>query len=92
MINWKASDADPALIMKIGMRALKIYKAYGIETDLIEILMDVAACHLNGNPLLLRDMLEADEFNFMHDILGIARHINRKNGHLENCFSPRFSV
>jgi len=27
----------------------------------------------------------------MHDVSGIARHLNRETGRLEGCFLPRFS-
>ena len=53
--------------------------------------MDITACHANGNPLRLAELLSADDFNFCHDVLGIRRHINRETGQLENCFVPRFS-
>ena len=39
--------------------------------------MDITATHLNGNPLRLAALLAADDFNFMHDVCGIARHLNR---------------
>ena len=53
--------------------------------------MDFTAVHANGNPLRLADLLAADDFNFAHDAFGIARHLNRTNGQLENCFLPRFT-
>lgn len=56
-----------------------------------DIHMDVTATHANGNPLDLRRLLAADDFNFAHDILGIRRHLDRSTGGLLNCFSPRFS-
>lgn len=52
--------------------------------------MNLSACHASGNPLRLSDLLQADDFNFAHDIFGIDRHINRATGKLENFFSPRF--
>lgn len=58
----------------------------------INLMMDLTACHANGNPLRLNDLLAADDFNVAHDVGGISRHINRDTGKLENCFSPRFSM
>jgi hypothetical protein len=54
--------------------------------------MDIEAAHCNGNPLKLKELLEADDSNFMHDVLGIRRHINRKTGELEDCFVPRYAA
>lgn len=52
--------------------------------------MDLIATH-NSNPLDLERLLAADDFNFIHDVYGIARHIDRETGELGGCFSPRFS-
>ncbi len=54
--------------------------------------MDLVACHANGMPLDLNALLHADDFNFSHDVWGIAKHINRTSGELENCFVPRFAL
>ena len=34
-------------------------------------------------------LLEADDFGFAHDIIGIQNNINRETGEFENCFVPR---
>lgn len=52
-------------------------------------LMDITACHLNGTPLDLKKLADADEFTFFHDVYGIARHMNRRTGKLEHFFLPR---
>ena len=41
--------------------------------------------------LNLEGLLEADDLNFSHDILGIQRHINRDTGELEDFFVPRYA-
>lgn len=56
-----------------------------------DALMDLTACHANGNPLRLRELLKANDGDFAHDIFGIRRHLNRTTGELEDCFSPRYS-
>ena len=53
--------------------------------------MDIAAVHI-VNPLRLEELLNADDFNFFHDVVGIRDNLNRRTGKLENCFIPRFSV
>jgi hypothetical protein len=40
-------------------------------------------------PLDLDKLLTADDFNFSHDVFGIARHINRRTGEIEDFFVPR---
>ena len=35
-------------------------------------------------------LLNADDFNFAHDIVGIRNHLDRETGRLGNCFLPRF--
>ena len=56
-------------------------------------MMDMlAADGVNGNaPIDFDALLAADDFNFTHDVCGIARHMDRSTGKLGNHFSPRFS-
>lgn len=35
--------------------------------------------------------LSANDFNFLHDLSGIARHMDRETGDLKNEFRPRFA-
>ncbi len=91
LINWAATDEESALIAKIAVRAVKSFKKAGIRIDKLDVQMDVAATHLNGNPLRLEDFLNADDLNFAHDICKIRRHLNRETGKLENHFLPRFT-
>ena len=90
-ISFDCSDEDQDLIHQIVRRADKlglINRNYSAMT----CSMDVTALHCNGYALRLRDLRDADDFNFMHDIVGIARHINRDTARLENGFRPRFSA
>lgn len=57
----------------------------------LEMQMDIIACHANGCPLRLDDLLAADDFNLLHDVLGISRHIDRSTGRLTAIFRPRFA-
>jgi len=72
-------------IHKIADRALQFGKRSKMDWA-----MDITACHCNGNPLRLDELLASDDFNFTHDVLGISRHLNRDTGKLSD-FSPRFS-
>lgn len=91
-INWEASEAEIDLIRRIAKRAVVDYGKAGVKLDFLDTFMDVSATHCNGCPLRLEEFLAADDFNFAHDITGIARHINRNTGKLEKCFLPRFSA
>lgn len=90
-INFTATQADRALIEKIACRAMQMRGISGTYADKIDVELDLLAVHANGCPLKLTDMLNADDFQFAHDVFGIARHLNRKTGRLENCFLPRYA-
>lgn len=51
--------------------------------------MDIAATHLNGCPLNLQKLHDFDDFNMVHDITGIVRHLDRSTGKLGGFFDPR---
>ncbi len=87
-INWGVTLEDARVINKIVKRAWETMKPY-YKTPL-DLNMDITAVHANGNPLRLKDLLAADDFNFFHDLFGIRKHLNRKSGKLKGFFSPRF--
>jgi len=87
MIDFNTTEEEANLITEMAMRAADRFGADVLSTE-----MDIAATHLNGNPLKLDDLLAADDFNFAHDINGIARHLDRDTGKLMHCFLPRFSA
>jgi len=58
--------------------------------DRISLMMDLE-CATNEFELRLDDLLNADDFNFTHDICGIQKNINRTNKKIENFFIPRFA-
>lgn len=92
MINWTKNKNEMTLEAAIVKRAMDMANKVGIKVENMTLLMDIDACHCNGNPLRLAELLEADDFNFAHDIFGIMGNINRATGKLENCFVPRYSV
>ena len=89
--SFECPESDRKIIRKISRRARELYLSHEIDRDAIDIQMDVTATHCNGNPLRLADLLAADDFNFLHDISKIARHLDRETGKLTDCFRPRFS-
>jgi len=87
-INWDCPKDEIPLIVEICKRAMK---ELTIEDEWIDLSMDITACHLNGTKLDLQKLLNADKFNFAHDVQGIRSHINRSTGKIMDCFLPRCS-
>jgi hypothetical protein len=90
-VSFQTTSEEFETIGKIAARAWAVdwlRRSYGSRMD---IHMDVTAVHANGNPLRLRDLLAADDFNFAHDISGICNCLDRETGQLTRNFSPRFS-
>lgn len=90
-MSFSVTDTDAEFIHKIAQRAVKYIRAAGGITSLIECEMDITACHANGCPLRLQELLKADNFNFGHDILGIRNCIDRETGKLVGHFRPRYA-
>lgn len=84
-VCFDATEAEYATIDKIVERA----RQAGVDRDPTETTMDLSATHSNGCPLDFDKLLAADDFTFLHDILGIARHLDRTTGKLGQCFVPR---
>lgn len=85
------SEEDSALIDKIVDRHLKLGKQFGARHNRAETRMDLMATHNVLFPLRLRELLDADDFNFTHDVCGIRDHLNRQTLQMERCFVPRFA-
>lgn len=90
-VSFDIKAEEAAVVTQIVERYLQMVGRHGFEEGL-HAQMDIVACHANGNPLRLADLLGADDFNFLHDCLGIERNLCRDTGQLKNSFLPRFSV
>jgi hypothetical protein len=93
-VNFAATDKEHTLAELIATRAFGMAKAHRTGRNSRtkqDWLMDILAAHANGCPLKLHALLEADDFNFAHDVFGIERHLNRNTGQLEHCFLPRYA-
>lgn len=86
------ADEQFEVIHKIAGRAFGLLRQHGVRVKAIDIAMDLSATHANGNPLRLDALLVADDFNLLHDVLGIRRHLDRETGKLTGCFRPRYSA
>lgn len=92
MISFKVTIAEAKTIRNIVQRAAAMAVEVGLDYPVIDIDMDITACHANGCPLKLSALATADNFDFAHDVFGIRRHINRETGQLEDCFVPRYAA
>ena len=92
MIGWTCTKEECQIVARIAGRAYQIAQEVGVEYPKIGIIMDVEACHCNGNPLRLDDLHNAEKEDFAHDVFGIRANIDRTTGKLLNCFSPRYSM
>lgn len=92
MVSFDTSREDAALIWEITERAMRVAKKAGIAYSVRECSMDLTAAHCNGTPLRLKQLLEAEGFDFSHDIFGIRRHIDRHTGELGGCFGAQVCV
>ncbi len=92
MINFDVTEQEKAIIDKIAERAVALGEKHGIDYDLLDAQMDLVATHANGNPLDLEKLLDADDYNFSHDVFGIRGTLDRRTGRLTKDFLPRFSA
>lgn len=90
-LSFDVSPHEAAIIGQIVQRAIYNAHCAAVKLDHVQIAMDVTACHCNGTPIKLLQLLMADNSDFDRDIIGIGRNINRENGQLMNSFKLRFS-
>jgi hypothetical protein len=90
-LSFDCPEDERKTIRAIARRARDLYLEHRVDRSALDIDMDLTAAHCNGNPLRLDELLKADDFNLLHDVSGIAKHLNRETGKLEGFFSPRFS-
>jgi hypothetical protein len=92
MIDWdtlKLTKGDCKKIAGIAARAVKVYEKHEVFRDAQEIKMDLEAVHGGVCPLDLDRLGSFDDFNLLHDVGGIARHLDRRTGELRDLFRPR---
>lgn len=89
-VSFDATPAEQKAAHRVAIRARGLYVQHGHDRALLEIEMDLLATHANGCHLDFERMESADDFNLMHDVGGIYRHIDRETGRLTGCFLPRF--
>lgn len=91
-VSFKVRQDERVLIEQIAQRAEdELFAPQGINQSTVSTEMDLCATIAQGVPLRLQELLDADMFNFAHDIGGIYRHIDRSTGKLGGFFWPRFA-
>ena len=83
----KLTKDDYTVLAKIAARAEKLSI---VQHSRMTLLMDLEYTN-EETPLDFNRLLNADDFNFAHDIIGIQSHFNRVTKKMENCFLPRFA-
>lgn len=91
MIKWTFTKAEHKLADRIAARAQRLANERGFQYEIEDASMDVLAVHCNDVPLRLSELLEADDFNFAHDMFGIRIKLDRTTGKLKDGFVPRYS-
>lgn len=91
-INFSVTSLEASTIQKIVERAEIIAADLGTTINRMSLTMDLTACHANGTPLKLDELFGADRFNFVHDVWGVMRHIDRSTGKLTDRFLPRYAA
>lgn len=87
-MNVMVKKVEMNIVFRIVNRGYPIMK--GHYKTRLDMIMDIEAAH-EDCPLNLIKLLEADDSNFYHDIIGIYNNLNRQTKKLENCFVPRFA-
>lgn len=93
-VKFSATPLQMRLIRRIVERAAKVWQQTqpGSTFPARSLVMDLDACISNGCPLRLEELVAANDFDFVHDVFGIVRHMDRTTGQLGNCFWPRHAV
>lgn len=91
-IQFNCTKSDIENISRILDRVDAITKKFGGKFDRLSAFMDLDATHSNGCPMDFASLAGTDDFNLMHDVNGIARHIDRQTGKLGDLFHPRFAL
>ena len=59
--------------------------------DRLSLIMDIETTH-NEVGLKLSELLNADDENFTHDIVGIQKNLDRTTKKIQNFFLPRYAI
>lgn len=89
VVSFDITPVEAALLGRILDRADEVYAEFGVELDRLTLSMDLAAANANGCPLDFARLLDFPRFDFVHDVAGIPKYIDRGTGQLLGFFVPR---
>lgn len=78
---------EKVLIMQIAEKAEKMDL---MQFDRLSLIMDLETAHEEFN-LKLDELLNASDFDFAHDVVGIQQNIDRKERKMIRHFLPRYA-
>lgn len=80
---------DFVVIERIATRATRLGCTHGRSK--LDVMLDLTACHVNGCPLDLPALEHAEDVHLIHDVMGIAVHLDHNTGGLLHHFTPRYA-
>lgn len=92
MVEFSMKKPELEIVQKIAERVERLtaeMQIDGMQYDRHELVMDLDAAYTSAGPFNLTRLLESPDADFLHDIYGVRRHIDRKTGKLTGCFMPR---
>lgn len=92
LVKFTHSKPERAQITRIAKRWMAMLRASGLRPvyDLQSVEMDLAAIMAQGQMALDLTVLErSNEHDFLHDMAGIIRHMDRTTGLVRDHFLPR---
>ena len=82
------------LLRAISTRAAVLSGAINlrdVRSAELDTFMDLTATLASGRRLRLAELAAASDIDFIHDVCGIRRHLDRKTGQLRDGFVPRYA-
>lgn len=88
----KITQEEIHKIREIVDKCKKIWRKNGVSLNKNSLQMDLIAVHGSCQKLDFDKLLNFNDFNFIHDIGGIIKNLDRKKIELKDCFLPRCST
>lgn len=87
--NFGVTDDEIIMIDKIVRRFAQICAEHNKQLAIVETMMDIILTHSQNHKLSLIGLLLTNDNDFVMDIVGIIKNMDRTTGMLTNGFVPR---